>query len=770
MTMYGCCSCGCHGTITIKDYASFDFSQGWPTSEAVWLPSDWRFGSKVRIVSDPNGAFDKDYFQSGDTAVLEVDIPCSNYWVELIVPKQTDADHNITGQFASTAGRVKIGKYLQYWENIPNTAVATPDPLTVNGSTGCGVTVNAFHNTINYFNPDDDPVVYQQRYGLGEFDGNHSGMCWAERLDNGDASSITGTEYPSELITNHTNIPAFDAGGRTIRIEIQAGAAGYDFNIAGLKIHYGSRHAFRASFAANEELTLIPAGVNTPVSTPISHTVNSTLSQTVTKYAYDDPLNPTAETIDVDITIDDSGAPTTATDWDLVYDPWISFRGTYGIIPRQDTGYATSSTNWGDIVSANWGGANNASAAEETALKDAGYMYKMVAGYEPQEDSKLYDIMQGFWIEPSWNSVWTYSFTNQSCGTVNNIDTSGDFTNPSTTTIRRALHRGKYDLETSLSDTSWITLNTCAGGWTVDRTGLQGVAEKYDQVIFSGVTRTQATEKMSGAHNPADYPLFLPMIDSRVPSDNFTRSASDYERILFTRTQDGGNVSTWNEYGNTVEFEMFKSWQYNDWGVDPADGVTNSKLGSRPIYSSDFEVPWYNHPSPSLRLPRTTLDADTLDGECPPLKNGTFEVHSLVIDGYTFENMDVCTFEDGDTTASHLQVYSNDQYAYEYPSVVDKNFYLSQRNLVRMNKTGEVDEFWIGFKYDPVSPDLFTPELWVTIELAGGSGYDQYQFNTDELFTLFRQENLPNVGRKTITLTPTGTFNDGDSMTLTIRF
>lgn len=769
MTKYGCCSCGCHGTRVIKDYAGFDFSGGWPTTEATWQSSKWRFNSKCRIISDPNGAFDKDYFQSGDTAILEVDIPCSNYWVELIVPKQTDASHTITGQFGSTAGRVKVGKHLQYWENIPNTSVATPDPLTVNGSTGCGVTVNAFHNTINYFNPDDDPVVYQQRFGLGEFDGNHSGMCWAEKLDSGDASSITGTQYPSELITNHTNIPAFDAGGRTIRIEIQAGAAGYDFNIAGLKIHYGSRHAFRAGFTANEELTLIPAGINTPVSTPFSLTVNSSLSETVTKFAYDDPLNPTAETIDVSVNIDDSSAPTTATDWTLVYDPWISFRGTYGIIPRQDTGYASSSQNWGDIVSDNWGGANNATAAEETALIDAGYMYKMVAGYEPAEDSKLYDIMQGFWIEPSWDSVWTYSFTNPSCGTISANDSSGDFPDPATRTIRRALHRGKYDLETVLSDTSWITLSTCAGGWSVDRTGLQGVAEKYDQVIFSGVTRTQATEALSGAHSPADYPYFLPMIDSRVPSDNFTRSSSALEKSYYGVPMADGVSHSWNEYGNSVVFELYKSFQYNDWGVVPADGVTNSQLGSRPIYSSDFEVPWYNHPTPSFRFPRTTLDADTLDGECPPLKNGTFEVHSLVIDGHTYENMDVCTFEQGDVTVPHLADYNDDQFAYEYPSTVDKNFYLSQRNLVKMTKTGSADEFWIGFQYDPVSPDLFTPELWVSIETGGGS-HVQYQFNTEGLVTLFRQENLPKIGRKTITLLPTGTFDEGDSMTLTVRF
>lgn len=769
MVKYGCCACGCHGTITIKDYASFDFTQGWPTSPAVWQPSEWRWGSKVRIVEDLNGAFDKDYFDSGDSAVLEVDIPCSNYWVELIVPKQTDESFGITGQFANTAGRVKIGKYLQYWENIPHTSLASPYPITVNGSEGCGVTVNAFHNTINYFNPDDDPVVYQHRYGLGEFDGNQSGMCWAERLDSGDASSITGSEYPSELITNHTNIPAFDAGGRTIRIEIDAGAAGYQFNIVGMKIHYGSRHAFNVGFTQNEELTFIPAGINTPVSTPVNHTVNSTLSQTVTKFAYDDPLNPTAETLDVNISIDDSAAPTTATDWDLVYDPWISFRGTYGIIPRQDTGYASSSTNWGDIVSANWTGANNASAAEKTALIDAGYMYKMVVGYEPQEDSILYDIMQGFWIEPSWDSVWAYSFTNPSCGTVNSYDSSGDFSHPSTTTIRRALHRGKYDLETTLSDTSWITLTTCTNGWGVDRTGLQGVAEKYDQVIFSGITRTQATEALSGAHSPADFPYFLPMIDSRVPTDNFTRAASALERTMMGIPQDNGTAFSWNEYGNSVTFELYKSFQYNDWGVDPADGVTNSQLGSRPTYAGDFEVPWYNDPIPSFRYPRTNLSFDALDGECPPLKNGTFEVHSLVVDGHTFESMDVCTFEDGDIAALNLQDYNDDQYAYEYPSTVDKNFYLSQRNVVKMTKTGSADEFWIGFQYDPVSPDLFEPELWVSIDQGGGS-YVQYQFNTEGLVTLFRQDNLSKIGKKTITLFPTGTFNEGDAMTLTVRF
>ena len=770
MTKYGCCSCGCHGTRVIKDYAGFDFTQGWPVSEAVWQTSKWRFNSKCRIVSDPNSAFDKDYFQSGDTAVIEVDIPCSNYWVELIVPKQTDADHNVTGQFGVTAGRVKVGKYLQYWENIPNTAVATPDPITIGGSTGCGVTVNAFQNTINYFNPDDDPVDYQQRFGLGEFDGNHSGMCWAERLDSGDASSITGTRYPSELITNHTNIPAFDAGGRTIRIEIQAGAAGYDFNIVGLKIHYGSRHAFRASFDANTELTFIPSSVNIPFSTPVNHTVNSSLSQTVTRAAFDDPLNPTIETIDVDINIDDSAAPTTAIDWQVVYDPWISFRGTYGIIPRYDTGFGGTSTNGWAIVSANWDGDNDATATEEAALLDAMYMYKMAAGYEPEEDSKLYDIMQGFWIEPSWDSVWTYSFTNPSCGTISAHDSSGDFPDPATRTIKRALHRGKYDLESTLSDSTWITLTTCANGWSVDRTGLQGVADKYDQVLASGFTRTQAMAALGGAHSDADYPYFLPMIDSRIPSDNYTRSSSDLEKAYYEIPQDNGVTHSWNEYGNSVVFQMYKSWQYNDWGVDAGDGVTNSQLGSRPHYVSDFEVPWYNDSITSFRFPRTTLDAGTLDGECPPLKNGTFEVHELTLLGHFFEDMDVCTFENGDTTAAHLQVFGSDQFAYEYPSTVDKNFYLSQRNLVKMTKTGESDEFWIGFKYDPVSPELFTPELWVSIEIGGGSGYDQRQLDPEPLYSMFKQADLPKVGKKTITLLPAFPEHDNEKLVLTVRF
>ena len=132
--------------------------------------------------------------------------------------------------------------------------------------------------------------------------------------------------------------------------------------------------------------------------------------------------------------------------------------------------------------------------------------------------------------------------------------------------------------------------------------------------------------------------------------------------------------------------------------------------------------------------------------------------------------MDVCTFEKGNIKDSHLAAYNDDQFAYEYPSTVDNNFYLSQRNVVKMTKTGEPDYFWIGFQYDPASPDFFTPELWVTIQTAGSGNYDQYQFNTEGLVTLFRQENLPKIGKKTITLFPTGTFDEGDAMTLTVRF